>query len=329
LAQAEEYIRRHHALAEQIGDRAGIGFGWKTLGEIALERGELLQAETYSRRGLVILEENYIRFGVAECWGCLGWVACERGDLTTAARWCREARRLALRTAEPDLAAHASVSDSPLRSSGASQRRRRWPGPGRPAAAPEPDLAAHALFVHVAALLRGRPSAPRLRAAGLLLARGRALTGNPGWQRLGGRAALLEARLALCRAALSGEQDLWTPAQHAAEAAWRLAHDTGLGQEEALAERLLGECARAQDDVAAAEARLRSALEHQVAMGTALEAARTRLVLAQTVMARAAAGEIPQEAREHLAAAQAQFAVSGAAWDLAQAERLAAAWAVR
>src|SRR5205807_2639757 len=58
----------------------------------------------------------------------------------------------------------------------------------------------------------------------------------------------------------------------------------------------------------------------------ALEAARTHLALAATLVARADHGNIPEEARTLLAKAQAQFSTSGAALDLAQAEQLAAAW---
>jgi tetratricopeptide (TPR) repeat protein len=245
LAEADEHYHRCQALAEQLGDdRVGIGFAWLALGDIALDRGELVQAEDHMRRGLAVLDEIREQSGVVACWSNLGWVAAERGDLTAAARWCRRARRLALSSAD------------------------------------YPDQAAHALFVHVAALLRGHPSAPRLRAAALLLARGRALIGKPGWMRLGGRAALLEARLALCQATLCGEQSAWTHARSATEAALQLAQEAGLHQEEALAARLLGQWALAQDKVAEAEAHLRAALALQEVMGTALEAARTRVVLA-------------------------------------------------
>jgi tetratricopeptide (TPR) repeat protein len=293
LAEADEYFHRLQALAEQLGDRVGFGFAWTALGDIALDRGELVQAEDHMRRGLAVLAEIREQSGVAECWSNLGWVASERGDLTAAARWCRRARRLALSSAD------------------------------------YPDHAAHALFVHVAALLRGHPSAPRLRAAALLLARGRALIGTPGWMRLRGRAALLEARLALGQATLSGEQRAWTHARSATEAALQLAQEAGLHQEEALAARLLGQCALAQDRLAEAEVHLRAALERQEAMGTALEAARTRVVLAEALIARAAMVEIPEEARQLLSEAQAQFSKSGAALDLARAEDLAAAWETR
>ena len=61
-------------------------------------------------------------------------------------------------------------------------------------------------------------------------------------------------------------------------------------------------------------------------MGAALDAAHTRLLLAEAVVAGAQTGCIPDEARMLLAEAQAQFAVSGAALDLAQAEQIPAAW---
>jgi hypothetical protein len=57
--------------------------------------------------------------------------------------------------------------------------------------------------------------------------------------------------------------------------------------------------------------------------GMALEAARTRLALAEALV-RASSGDIPAEARTLLAEAKAQFAASGAARDLVEAERLEA-----
>jgi hypothetical protein len=61
-------------------------------------------------------------------------------------------------------------------------------------------------------------------------------------------------------------------------------------------------------------------------MGAALEAARTRLVLAEALVARAGGGSISEEARTLLAEAQVQFITSGAARDLAQAQQVAATW---
>jgi hypothetical protein len=57
----------------------------------------------------------------------------------------------------------------------------------------------------------------------------------------------------------------------------------------------------------------------------ALEAARTRLVLAQAV-ASTARHTAPDEARALLTSAHASFAATGAALDLARAEQLQAAW---
>ena len=94
----------------------------------------------------------------------------------------------------------------------------------------------------------------------------------------------------------------------------------------ALARRLLGQCALAQGVHASAEAHLRASLALLTEMGTALEAARTRLALAEALAAQAYDGPVPDESRALLAEAQAQFATSGAAPDLAQAEQIAAAW---
>jgi hypothetical protein len=258
------------------------------MGCIALDRGDLALAEVLLRRGLAVLEEIQHQGGVAACWGSLGWVAGERGDLEVAAQWCRRARRHCQSNADP----HG---------------------------------AARAILIHVTVLLR-RLSSSRLRAADLLLGRGRTLIIAPGWDRLGGRAAVLEGRVALSRAALAGEPELWVQAQAAAQTALRVAEASGLRPEEALALGQLGQCALAQGRDATAEGYLRSALVLQEEMGTALEAGRTRRLLAQALAACRETVGILDEARGQLAAAREQFAASGAAWDLAQAEQLAGAW---
>jgi hypothetical protein len=83
--------------------------------------------------------------------------------------------------------------------------------------------------------------------------------------------------------------------------------------------------ARAAGDGRAAGAHLRAALVQQEEIGAAMEAARTRLALAETLMAGADAGTRSAEAKGLLVEAQAQFASSGAALNLAQAQALAEA----
>ena len=92
--------------------------------------------------------------------------------------------------------------------------------------------------------------------------------------------------------------------------------------------RLRGQCALARGDNAVAERDLRAALALQTGMGARLEGARTRLALAVMLMRGAAWKTTVEEAHTLLAAAQSQFTASGAQVDLAQAEQLAAAWAI-
>jgi hypothetical protein len=74
---------------------------------------------------------------------------------------------------------------------------------------------------------------------------------------------------------------------------------------------------------------LRAALALQLELGAALEAARTRLLLAEALVQAAGDGRVPAEALTLVDDARAQFATSGAALDLARAEQLSAAWTGR
>jgi hypothetical protein len=114
-----------------------------------------------------------------------------------------------------------------------------------------------------------------------------------------------------------------------AEEALRLAARGGWLREKAWAQHLLGRFALARGMLTEAEPHLRAALALQTEIGSALEAARTRVALTEALVAKVGRGTIPAEARELLAAAQAQFATSGATLDLAEAEQVAAAWATR
>jgi hypothetical protein len=136
------------------------------------------------------------------------------------------------------------------------------------------------------------------------------------------RAALLAAELALCQGALD-------KARVAAQEARQLGGAGWWRWERSLAWRLEGQCALAGGRLVEAEGHLRTALALQEETGAALEAARTRLVLAETLVAQAGQSGVPDEARVLLAAARTQFATSGAALDLARAEQLAVARGVR
>jgi hypothetical protein len=85
--------------------------------------------------------------------------------------------------------------------------------------------------------------------------------------------------------------------------------------------RLLGVCSLRSGAPGEALPHLRAALALQLELGAALEAARTRLWLAQALAA--GGGTFPDEARTLLTDARAQFSRSGASVDLAEAERVA------
>jgi hypothetical protein len=131
-------------------------------------------------------------------------------------------------------------------------------------------------------------------------------------------AALAMAELSLAQA--PGDGAALYRARVAAEEALRLAAGQDRRREEALARRLLGQCALAGGAPAEAEVHLRAALEMLDAMGARLEAARTRRALAETLLAEV--GTNSEEAQQLIAGARVQFASSGASLDLAQAVRL-------
>jgi tetratricopeptide (TPR) repeat protein len=167
---------------------------------------------------------------------------------------------------------------------------------------------------------RARLRAGRPHTAALLLKHAHALVATLGRLELAIQEALLTGELRLRQGALA-------EAQTAAEEAVRLALAGARRADEAVALHLLGQCALAMSRFDEAEDLLRSSLQRQTELGAALQAARTRVALAGTLVRRAKAGPVPDEARRLLADAQAQFAASGAALDLFQAQQAALAWA--
>jgi hypothetical protein len=162
-----------------------------------------------------------------------------------------------------------------------------------------------------------------LHVAALLLQHSCALAAAHRDAWVGLQARLLTAELHLLRGTPDSVGEAWA----AAEEVERWALRQGYRREEALARRLLGQCALAGGSPAAAAVHLRAALEMLDAIGARLEAARTRRALAETLLV--AAGARSEEARQLIADAQVQFASSGASLDLAEAEPLIAAWETR
>jgi tetratricopeptide (TPR) repeat protein/transcriptional regulator with XRE-family HTH domain len=328
FAQAEAYARR--ALALHAG--AGLGgrnAGWTELAQLACERGDLAQAEEYLRRGLASLERSPHQggmFGSAVPLNQLGTVAIHRGDLA-AAEECF-GRSLAIME-RPDFTGFPEGPKSyawhglgeiarergDLATAAGWYRRarhlaRRWGAP---------DIEALAALGLVRARLAGLTDGAHRRRAQALLAQGCAMATRRGLSLPVVRAALLEAEVHLRWGAL-------VEAPRKAEAALHLATTVGRKREEAEARRALAQCALVGGAPADAEEHVRAALSSQLEMSAALEAARTRVVLAQVLVARTAGGPTPDEARRLLAEAVAQFAASGAVLDLTRAEHVAATW---
>jgi hypothetical protein len=171
---------------------------------------------------------------------------------------------------------------------------------------------------------RAQLLAGRLRHAGTLLGHARGLLDRQYVATAMMRATVATAELHLRRAV--AEPSALAHAEAAAQEARRQAVREGRRREQGVACRLLGECALADGALADAAAHLHAALSLFTEMGAMVEAARTRLALAEARIAGGGTVSICAEARSLLAEAQAQLAASGAALDLARAERLAANW---
>jgi transcriptional regulator with XRE-family HTH domain len=353
LAQAEECSRRSLALYERLGDQQGIGYSWAALWDSAFYRGNLAEAEEYNRHWLDIVGHIGDKQSLVDAWVGMGRLAVARGDFARAEDCSERAQALAVSCGYHWGAAgvwyllgQVAHARGELARAEASYRHslaifeqltaqlavsRCWHDLGevscdqgeltaaarlcRQARRGAADFGAH--MWEAAAILgqaRARLRAGRLRAAAVLLEHGRALITAHGLMEFACHAALLTCELRLRQGALAA-------AQTAAEEALRLALAANRRADEALAQRLLGQCALARGRLGEAEDLLRSSLQRQIELGASLEAARTRVVLAGTLLRRTRAGTVPDEARRLLADAQTQFAASGAALDLFQAQQ--------
>jgi tetratricopeptide (TPR) repeat protein len=324
LEDAEAWHQRHLALAEQMGDQHGITQAWNHLGLVAMSRGALAQAEALLQRSLALADHVGNPDHSAEVWNGLGFVAWCRGDLARAEEYIR--RGLALFDHLGDQFGSVSCSlglgdvlgdrgDVAAAAAWCRAARRRLQRIG------DHRLRATALVGQARACLRRG----RLRSTAVLLKHAQALSPEQSMSDAFVGAALVAAEMYL-RTRPSDHATL-AQARAAADEALRLARGHGRRREEALARRLQGQCALAAGHAEAAEAQLRAALALQDTMGAALEAARTRLALAEVLGA--GTGPLPAEPRALLAGAHAQFVRSGAALDLAEAERLTAVWESR
>ncbi len=318
--EAETCLRRGLTIGEQLGNQRQVAVCWHSLSMVAWTRGDLARAEECAQKGRTLSERIGHQLSLIRAWENLGQISLLRGDLA-GAETCFQR----------EVAIAASISSQSRVAGGwlhlglvASERgevamaivrfraARRL---GRQLGAPVVEAGA------TIAAARARLRQGRQRAAALLLARGRALAERQGWAQPAMQAAMCHVELLLCRQEVAA-------AREAAMAAAQRATVEGRRSDEAIARRLLGQCALAQGEHAVAEGHLRIALALQTEIGAALEGARTRLVLASTLMCRTDQRGIGEEAHALLTAARSQFIASGALLDLAQADQLAAAWTI-
>jgi transcriptional regulator with XRE-family HTH domain/tetratricopeptide (TPR) repeat protein len=296
LAGAEEYGRRGLDAAERLGDHMGVTNALTDLGMNAWFRGDLAAAERYYERESLLSRRVGSQRSIALGWGRGGIIAGERGDLAVAARWQRTGRRLARRIGDHDAEAICSV-------------------------------------FHAWTLLQGGPAGPlhgaRLHLARALLANGRILATTHHMGRHALLATLFTAMLHLRQGALP-------EARAAAEEVRRMAVGGGWRRHDALARRLLGQCALARGVYDEAGDHLRAALALQIEDGAHLEAARTRLALARTYWRMDASAAPPPGAGSAndtgvlaltlLMEARTGFVASGAALDVTTADAVAKDW---
>jgi tetratricopeptide (TPR) repeat protein len=336
LDRAEDCLRRSLAIAERVGNPWGASATTWRLALLSRERGDLDAAVAGMRQAITLHEPLTDTLGaLALHLLSLGWCLWQRGDLGEGEGCLRRALATWEDEVFPEGRARATLGlGGVLRDQGACVAARHWLRQARRAA---PRHGLLALEVE-ATVEQGRTQlvAGRRRAAVAALARARRLVWGKEMADAAAHMLLLEVEVHLGE----GRQ---AAAQTAAAEGLRLA---GEGETQrvgrlwistfsirgralqGLLQRLMGVCAVAQGDAAAAENHLRRALALQLEGGMALEAARTRLHLAE-VLARASSGEGPAEARTLLAEAKAQFAASTAARDLAEAARLETLWSAR
>jgi tetratricopeptide (TPR) repeat protein len=293
LGGADAYFRLSLERSERIENDAFAGFCFGRLSDVALYRGDLAAAEEHARRSLSLVHGVGDRHAAAECWISLAHVACERGDLAAAARRCRRAACLAryVNSAQQEVLA---------------------------------DLARVRIYLRGIAAQRDRQGSVGLQEAMARLDRSRASIARYGWAQPTVHVALLTAELRLL-----GDASVACMAVRPATEALRRATQGQMRREQALAHRLLGQCALVGGALVEAEMHLRSALTMLGEMGAALDAARAATLLAETIAAGANGGRVPHEACRLEAEAQTCFNTRGATLDAAWAARLASAWQAR
>jgi tetratricopeptide (TPR) repeat protein len=322
-AQARKYLQRALEVFERIGDQEGIAATLLRLGGIAEHLGALAEAAAYFQRSQAIQERIGDQWGAANSWASRGRVAVLRGELAEAQ------------------ACHAQALERFERLGDEAFIAAAWNGLGA-VACERGDFATAVRCCGRARRMALQVDEPELAAvAALGQARAYLRARPPRGSRLRAAAALAAHSLSVATDSQATRQVLWallvqaearlhegaiTGALAAAKEALHLSRAGGWSREEALARRLVGQCDTAEGDLAQAEAQFRHALALLTGMGATLETARTCLALASLLGT--AGGVSRQDEREALfAQAWAVVVASGAAWDRDQAQRIQAHWA--
>ena len=87
---ALDWYRKSLAIAEQLGDRAGMAASYHQLGIVAQLRGDYDAELGWYRKSLAIAEQLGDRAGMATSYHQLGIVAQLRGDYDAALDWYRK-----------------------------------------------------------------------------------------------------------------------------------------------------------------------------------------------------------------------------------------------
>jgi tetratricopeptide (TPR) repeat protein len=94
MDEAEQYVSRSLALADESGGIVARGLALRFCGELNLEKGELDEAETSLEQSRTLLAEAGAAWSLARTLEHLGWVNWRKGDAGAAERHFRDAIRI-------------------------------------------------------------------------------------------------------------------------------------------------------------------------------------------------------------------------------------------
>jgi transcriptional regulator with XRE-family HTH domain/tetratricopeptide (TPR) repeat protein len=281
LEEAEKHTQAARPILELVNDLEYlIACSWVE-GQILSSRGDPAAAERHLRQGLTAMTGgNHIYF-IALFSGELGRLACLQGALPAADAWFERGMELRKQMGDQrgivenwnGMGMIACARGDLVGAVGLYRRARRLARRTQAFIAEVDAIIGH-ITVCLAAPMRP-PARFSLRLAAALLARGHTLVTSYTMPESAITLTLLGAEVDLRR-------HLNSEARKAAAEALNLAGAAGLGRLEALAQRLLGQCALATGDFAEAQGQLSSASARLDDMGFALDAAYCRGLLEQT-----------------------------------------------